>query len=1006
VKRFVLFTVTVLLLLLLAAGGAGLWLATRTIDISRFAPRIAAQIETAAPGMTVRLGQISARRDALRGAVAVIITDSIVQHPQLGSPASVASIHIDLALLPLLRGQVRLRSVEVRGLRATTRLSLRELFKSNDSQQRRTMPWAPGLKSVKLADASFKIHDTDTAVDFDVQVPTLAAYQNLFGGDVRLAGQVALASNLGTVPMTLKATATPHGNWQADVRGDIMGAMGIAQALRPELDLPESLPPMTLAVSLRQQDRLAADISLDVGAGHMVWPTYYAKPLTLQRLTAQATWHEDIALLKIPAFTALVDQLSLSGSASLNLDSLARSSANARFDRLSPRLLTTLWPQNLAIGGRRWIDANIKSGDIRDGRLMLLPKGKLTFNFKMQNLRATYRTPMPPLVNATGNGRLTEKGLTLDFSQGSINGLNIVPAQVVIEDWSVSPNMMRVDMGLHGDLPNLLTVLDSKPLGFISRYGVAPASTKGSANGRLSLRFPLINALRTDEIDIQAKATTTSAMLPDVYAGHALNQADLQFEINSTGMIAVGKGLVGPQPISLRWTEDFTGTKTAPSRYEIKAQSSVATLAQLDIDISGLASGPLLAEVDLEMKGPKMLRGQFRADARAATFDMPFFGRLKAAGVPAQVAGSMVQQGQQLIIDSLSVASVPVTLRGEARVPLAKGRSQFEIGQFTFGRNRMSGAVSFGDGGPLSLQIYGGTLDARPLLRGFSSAGSGPAVVSTAPNLRNEINAKLDVVEMLGDINMKNLNAQATVLGDTLTRLTAIGKVGGVAEARADLVSNGASRVLTLSSSDAGQMGRALDLFKTGQGGALDLVADIRGSNATLAINGRARVRNMRVTDTPVMARMLTMASLTGILDTAAGRGILFETMDVPFKLQNGIIDVKEARAIGPGLGLTLEGQLQQSLATLNLRGVIIPSYTLNAAIGKIPVLGSVLTGGKDQGLIGFNYRITGSATKPLVDVQTSSALALGPLRRLFQGKAAKVSAEAKTTAKEAGKVQ
>jgi hypothetical protein len=991
VKRFVIFAATAMVLLLLVAGGAGLWLATHNIDISRFAPRIAAEIETAAPGMTVQLGQISARRNALRGVVEVVITNSQVRHESLSSPVSVERMRVDLSLLPLWRGQVQVRSVEVQGLQAATKVSLRALFKSDGTKPKRAMPWAPELKSVKLADVAIKIHDTDTAVDFDVQVPTLAAYQNLFGGDVRLAGQLNLASGNSSVPITLKATATPDADWQGDVRADVSDGLAIIRALQPKLDLPKSLPPTNLAVSLQQQDLLTANISLDVSAGQLVWPKYYAKPLSLKRLTAQAKWQEDGSLLKIPSLALLMDQLNLRGSATVNLDRMDRSRANARFDSLSPGQLIALWPQNLAVGGRRWIEANIKSGNIRDGRITLLPKGKLTFDFKMKNLLATYRTPMPPLVNATGTGRLTEKGLTLDFTQGSINGLNIIPAQVVIENWSVSPNMMRVDMGMAGELPNLLTVLDSEPLGFISRYGIAPASTNGQADGRLLLRFPLLSALRTEDIEIQATATTQSAMVPDIYAGRAFNQAELAFDINSNGMVAVGKGLVGPQPISLRWTEDFTGTKAAPSRYEIKATSSVATLAQLDIDITNLASGPLLAEIDLDMKGPKMVRGQFRADAKAAIFDMPFFGRVKAAGVPAQVTGSMYQQDQQLIIDRLSVASAPVSLRGEARVPVSQGRSQFDIGQFTYGRNNMSGAVSFGDGGPVSLKIYGGTLDAKPLLRGFGTTPSSPSAATAAAKLRTEINAKLDVVEMLGDINIKNLSAQTTVMGDTLTRLSASGKMGGVADSRAELVSSGASRVLTLNSSDAGQMGRALDVFKTGQGGTLDLVADMQGSNSTLIISGRGRVRNMRITDTPIMARMLTMASLTGIRDTAAGRGILFETIEVPFKLQNAIIDVKEARAIGPGLGLTLEGQLQQSLAVLNLRGVIVPSYTLNAAIGKIPLVGAMLTGGKDQGLIGFNYRITGSAAKPVVDVQASSALAIGPLRRLFQGKAAKI---------------
>ncbi len=977
-----------LLLLVLVASGAALWLATQTIDVSRFAPRIAAEIETAVPGMRVTLGQISARREPLRGVVTVKISNSKISHPMLVAPAQVDSLIVDLTLLPLLRGDVRVRSVRVQGLRAATHVSLTALFKSDSARHKRALPWAAHLKSVHLTDMVLKLHDSDTGMDFEMRVPEVAAYQNLLIGDVQLAGEIALAYKADVLPIKLKATATPDGPWHGDVRTDINKALNIARAYWPKLELPLAVPKTTLAINFNQNDILSADIALDGRAGLLGWPKYYNKPILLKRLAVLAKWREDDARLSVSDFSVLIDKLNLHGTGIVDFENFDRSSAKLSFAKLRPAQLIALWPKNLAAGGRQWIDANIKSGEIRSGAIDLRAGGKLNFGFKMHDLRVTYRTPMPPLEHAYGQGLLTENGLTLDLVQGSINRLNVVPARVVIENWSTSPNMMRVDMPMSGDLPQLLTVLDSQPLGFISRYGVVPASTKGLIDGNLFIRFPLINALRTEEIEIKAKATSRSAMVPDIYAGRALNQADLNFDITSNGLLATGKGLIGPQPISLNWSEDFTGTKVAPSRYEIKAQSSVATLAMLDIDVTGLASGTLDAAIDLDMKGPKLVRGQFSADARNVAFDMPLFGQVKAPGVPAQVAGIMHQQGQQLVIDALSVSSAPVTLRGEARVPLATGRAQFEIGQFAFGRNRLSGAVSFGDGGPVSLQIYGGTFDAKPML---NHLGSATAQHPTASKSRTEITAKLDTVEMLGDINLRGLSAQATVVGDTLTRLTASGKLSGVAETRADVATIGVSRVLTFNSSDAGQMGLALGLFKTGQGGALELVAEIQGSNSSLSINGHGKARNMRIIDTPVMARVLTLASLTGLRDIATGRGILFETIDVPFKLQRGIIDVTDARAIGPGLGLTLEGQILQSFSALNLRGVIIPSYTLNAAIGKIPVLGKVLTGGKDQGLVGFNYRITGSAAKPLVDVQTSSGLALGPLRRLFQGKAAKI---------------
>jgi AsmA-like C-terminal region/Protein of unknown function len=815
----------------------------------------------------------------------------------------------------------------------------------------------------------------------------LAAYQNIIGQNVRLAGQIHLSSKTIEIPITLKATATPYGPWRGNIRADIKCVSDVARILQPKQNWPEYVSPISMTATLQQSDILSADIALNMRAGKMIWQKYYDKPFKVKRLMLQAKWQENKNLFILPTFSLLLDKATLQGSITFNLNKIQKSYATARFDKISPSQLISLWPTNLASGGRQWIAANIIAGDIQDGRIDLKADNKLNFTFKMHNLIATYRTPMPALEKASGKGVLTEKGLTLLLSEGRINTLNVAPARIEIENWATPINMMRINMPITGELPKLLTVLDSKPLQFISRYGVVPTSTTGTISGQLFLRFPLIADLRTDEIEIQAKASSRSVMVPDIYAGRALNQADLNFDINSTAMVATGKALIGPQPVDLNWAEDFTGTKAAPSHYIINAASSIDTLVLLDIDLTNLADGRIQAEIDLQMKGTKMLNGKFHVDASNTSFNIPFFGQIKPPSIAAQVTGTMHQQGQQLIIDHLSVVSAPVFLQAAAQLPIAQGRSYFDIQKFTFERNHLSGNINFNDNGPVNIEIDNGSWDAKPFLQGSNRADLKQAIVENAHEETIEIKANLDVVEMLNGVNLKHLHGQATIINGDISQLSATGKMSEADITQVKLSSRSVSRTLRVKSQDAGQMGRAFDMFKTGQGGTLELVADIQNNQPTLTMSGRATVKNMRVSDTPLMVRLLTMSSFTGLRDFATKRGILFESIDVPFALQQGIMNVQGMRAIGPGFGFTMEGQAQQASGALNLRGVIIPLYTLNAAVGKIPLLGTLLTDGKDQGLFSLNYSITGVAAKPLIDVQVSSGLALGPLRRLFQGR-------------------
>jgi hypothetical protein len=70
----------------------------------------------------------------------------------------------------------------------------------------------------------------------------------------------------------------------------------------------------------------------------------------------------------------------------------------------------------------------------------------------------------------------------------------------------------------------------------------------------------------------------------------------------------------------------------------------------------------------------------------------------------------------------------------------------------------------------------------------------------------------------------------------------------------------------------------------------------------------------------------------------------------------------------------------------VELSGTVVPSYTVNRVLGKIPILGGLLTGGKDEGLFAANYKMNGPLEDPKVNVNPLSILAPGILRRLFSG--------------------
>jgi hypothetical protein len=125
--------------------------------------------------------------------------------------------------------------------------------------------------------------------------------------------------------------------------------------------------------------------------------------------------------------------------------------------------------------------------------------------------------------------------------------------------------------------------------------------------------------------------------------------------------------------------------------------------------------------------------------------------------------------------------------------------------------------------------------------------------------------------------------------------------------------------------------------------------------------------------------------ALTGILDALRGDGIAFSKLDVPFKWHNNILTIEDGQASGSSLGVTASGTVQGDSETFDVKGTVVPFYAVNSVLGKIPVLGELLTGGeKGGGVFAARYTMKGPLDDPEVSVNPVSALAPGFLRNLF----------------------
>ena len=176
---------------------------------------------------------------------------------------------------------------------------------------------------------------------------------------------------------------------------------------------------------------------------------------------------------------------------------------------------------------------------------------------------------------------------------------------------------------------------------------------------------------------------------------------------------------------------------------------------------------------------------------------------------------------------------------------------------------------------------------------------------------------------------------------------------------------------------------RASGISSNVVGGRLDVHGTTDVARAGQPISGHLHMSAYRVVGAPILARVLSVALLTGVVDSLSGEGIGFSQLDADFAYFGGRVEVTNARSAGPAIGVTASGALDLDGDAIDLNGTIVPANALNSLPGKIPLIGKLLTGG-GGGLFAATYKVNGPMSDPKVSVNALSTLAPGFLRNLF----------------------
>ena len=121
------------------------------------------------------------------------------------------------------------------------------------------------------------------------------------------------------------------------------------------------------------------------------------------------------------------------------------------------------------------------------------------------------------------------------------------------------------------------------------------------------------------------------------------------------------------------------------------------------------------------------------------------------------------------------------------------------------------------------------------------------------------------------------------------------------------------------------------------------------------------KIDNFKLQEVPVLAKLLTLASLQGIADILTGEGIRFTDFEMNFSNTKELMTIEEIYAIGPAISILMDGYIESN-KLVSLRGTLVPATTINRTIASIPFIGNILVGKKvGEGVFGVSFKVKGT---------------------------------------------
>ncbi|MDE1569498.1 DUF3971 domain-containing protein [Aquabacter sp. P-9] len=681
---------------------------------------------------------------------------------------------------------------------------------------------------------------------------------------------------------------------------------------------------------------------------------------------------------------------------------------NATGSRMPASTVRRFWPVSIAPPARAYVLENLSGGTVDGTKVTVnmpidligqkevpLPEDAVHLEMTGSGFTLMALKGLPPLRDMRLSVVVTGRSVRVDIPEGTVvtpqnRKLAVSDGVFFMPDYFPREPKAQVRVKFAGPADAGVEILGMDALKGPTGTAYDPATTRGKVSALVQINIHFRKVADPTDTDYSVEATLTDFGLDNVFAGQRVEGATVSAFATPAGILLRGDGKIAGAPMNFEYEKR---KDVADADIKVNATLDDSARGKLGVNLPAV-SGPVLVRL-VGTTNNKDTRANIELDLTNARISDLVPGLTKPAGKPLKAKFASVDSGSSLKINDLTLEGSGTLIKGSLELSNAGevNGANFPVFQISDGDKASLKADRAGD--VLKVKITGEVIDARGIMKSLMST---PATAATANSSsaaarreqrQNRTGQDVDVEAKIGALTgnhgevLRQMDLSLGRRGVELRSFQLSAKAGrdGTVAGEIRGMPNG-KRAMLVTTSDAGAVLRFLDVYPKIDGGEMWVVLDPPRSDPSPQ-EGTLNLRDFVVRGEPGLA-ILSDAARDSSGKAEAGTAV-FQKAQAKFTRTPGAIAVREAAIWGPVAGVTLDGSVDFIAERIGIRGTYVPAYGLNNLFSKLPVIGALLGGGPNEGLVGVTFEIVGPLSGPRLTVNPLSAVAPGFLRKMFE---------------------